>query len=300
MSGPGDPPAPGSSGAAPGDPRPPGSSGVASSGLLPGVAHVIAVSSGKGGVGKTTVAVNVAVALARAGWRVGLLDADVYGPNIPMMFGVNEPPDIFDGKIEPHERHGVRLMSIGFLVPPEEALIWRGPMVMHALEQLLRDVNWGPLDLLLVDMPPGTGDAQLTLVQKVPLAGAVLVTTPQALALGDTVKGLMMFRKTEAPVLGMVENMSLFHCPHCGGPTELFRRGTVEAACRRFAVPYLGEIPFDVECREGGDTGQPIAAGRPDSTVGRAFIEVAERIVAGLEARGSSGDGRRVVPITRR
>jgi ATP-binding protein involved in chromosome partitioning len=278
-------------------PVPPGPGG---GGLLPEVRNIIAVSSGKGGVGKSTVAVNVAVALARTGARVGLLDADVYGPNIPMMFGIDAQPAIVDGRIEPHERHGVRLMSLGFLVPPEEALIWRGPMVMQALEQLLRDVNWGALDYLLVDMPPGTGDAQLTLVQKVPLAGAVLVTTPQAVALGDTIKGLMMFRKTETPVLGMVENMSLFHCPHCGQPTELFRRGTVESACRRHGVPYLGEIPFDVECREGGDLGTPITAARPDSPVARAFTDVAGKILAGLEAGGPSGGGRRVVPITRR
>lgn len=282
------------------DPRPPSPPGEGPGRLLPEVRHVIAVSSGKGGVGKTTVAVNVAVALARTGARVGLLDADVYGPNIPMMFGVSEPPGIENARIEPHERFGVRLMSLGFLVPQEEALIWRGPMVMQAVEQLMRDVNWGALDYLLVDMPPGTGDAQLTLVQKVPVAGAVLVTTPQAVALGDTVKGLMMFRRTETPVLGMVENMSLFRCPHCGQPSELFRRGTVEAACQRHGVPYLGEVPFDVDCREGGDNGTPITAGKPDSPVARAFTDVAGRLRAALEDRASSGDGRRVVPITRR
>ena len=263
--------------------------------LLPGVSNVVAISSGKGGVGKSTVSVNLAVALARAGLKVGLLDADIYGPNVPIMFGISEQPVVTGGKIQPHERYGVRLMSLGFLVQQEEAVIWRGPMVMHALEQLMRDVNWGELDYLLVDMPPGTGDAQLTMVQKVPLAGAILVSTPQAVALGDTIKGLMMFRKTDTPIIGMIENMSLFHCPHCHQPTELFRRGTVEAASGKYGVPYLGEIPFDVAIREGGDTGKPVAAEAPDSEVGRAFTAIAERVM-----REVGAGGRRVVQITRK
>jgi ATP-binding protein involved in chromosome partitioning len=267
--------------------------------LLPGVRHIIAVSSGKGGVGKSTVSVNVAVALARLGLKVGLLDADIYGPNVPIMFGIREQPVIAEGKIQPHERYGVRLMSLGFLIQEEAAVIWRGPMVMHALEQLMRDVNWGELDYLLVDMPPGTGDAQLTMVQKVPLAGAILVSTPQAVALGDTIKGLMMFRKTETPIIGMVENMSVFVCPHCHEPTELFRRGTVEAACERYGVPYLGDIPFDVACREGGDLGTPVTALDPDSTVAQAFTSVAAKVVAQVEAERGGG-GRRVVQITKR
>jgi ATP-binding protein involved in chromosome partitioning len=263
--------------------------------LLPGVSNVVAVSSGKGGVGKSTVSVNLAVALARAGLKVGLLDADIYGPNVPIMFGISDQPVVTGGKVVPHERFGVRLMSLGFLIQQEEAVIWRGPMVMHALEQLMRDVSWGELDYLLVDMPPGTGDVQLTMVQKVPLAGAILVSTPQAVALGDTIKGLMMFRKTDTPILGMIENMSLFHCPHCHEPTELFKRGTVEAACRKYGVPYLGEIPFDVAIREGGDTGKPVTADQPDSDVGRAFTTIADKVV-----REVGAGGRRVVQITRK
>lgn len=252
----------------------------AASELLPGVRNILAVSSGKGGVGKSTVTVNVAAALSRSGARVGVLDADVYGPNVPIMFGVTEAPVVLDGRIQPLERYGVRLMSLGFLVRPEDAVIWRGPMVMQALQQMMRDVSWGELDYLLVDMPPGTGDAQLTMVQSVPLAGAVLVSTPQAVALGDTIKGLMMFRKTDTPVLGMVENMSLFHCPHCHQPTELFKRGTVEGACRRYDVPFLGDVPFDLDCREGGDSGVPIAWSEPDSASGRAFAAIAARLAA--------------------
>jgi len=268
--------------------------------LLPQVRNVIAVSSGKGGVGKSTVAVNVAVALARMGLKVGVLDADIYGPNVPIMFGIREQPVIADGKIQPHERYGVKLMSLGFLIQQDEAVIWRGPMVMHALEQLMRDVNWGELDVLMVDMPPGTGDAQLTMVQKVPLAGAVLVSTPQAVALGDTVKGLMMFRKTETPILGLVENMSVFTCPHCGEGTELFKRGTVDEAATRYGVPFLGEIPFDVACREGGDLGTPIVAGNPESEVAKAFTAVAEKVLAQIGPGSQAGEARRVVQITRR
>lgn len=268
--------------------------------LLPDVSHIVAVSSGKGGVGKSTVAVNVAVALARMGLKVGVLDADIYGPNIPIMFGIREQPVMAGGKIEPHERYGVKLMSLGFLIQQEEAVIWRGPMVMHALEQLMRDVNWGTLDVLLVDMPPGTGDAQLTMVQKVPLAGAVLVSTPQAVALGDTIKGLMMFRKTETPILGLVENMSLFVCPHCNEPTELFKRGTVQEACAKYDVPYLGDVPFDVACREGGDTGAPVTAALPESPVARAFMSVAEKMMAHIGSQAGTGEARRVVQITKR
>ena len=268
--------------------------------LLPDVSHIVAVSSGKGGVGKSTVAVNVAVALARMGLKVGVLDADIYGPNIPIMFGIREQPVMAGGKIEPHERYGVKLMSLGFLIQQDEAVIWRGPMVMHALEQLMRDVNWGTLDVLLVDMPPGTGDAQLTMVQKVPLAGAVLVSTPQAVALGDTIKGLMMFRKTETPILGLVENMSLFVCPHCNEPTELFKRGTVKEACEKYGVPYLGDVPFDVACREGGDMGAPVTAALPDSPVAKAFLSVAEKMMAQIGSQAGTGEARRVVQITKR
>lgn len=274
--------------------------GAPSPSLVPGIAHVIAISSGKGGVGKSTVTVNVAVALAARGLRVGVLDADITGPNIPMMFGVSGQPGVLDGRVQTHARYGVRLMSIGFLVDPERPIIWRGPMVGGAIQQLMRDVDWGTLDYLLVDMPPGTSDAQLTLVQSVPLAGAVLVSTPQAVALGDTVKGLMMFRQTQTPILGIVENMSYFHCPHCGKPSELFKRGTVRGAAERYEVPYLGDVPFDIECREGGDSGVPVTVARPDSEAARAFRAIAENIVQVIAGRAQAGAAPRVVPITRR
>lgn len=268
--------------------------------LLPGIANVIAISSGKGGVGKSTVTVNIAVALAALGARVGVLDADITGPNIPMMFGISGQPEVVGGRVQTHERYGVKLMSIGFLVDPERPIIWRGPMVGGAIQQLMRDVNWGELDYLLVDMPPGTSDAQLTLVQSVPLAGAVLVSTPQAVALGDTVKGLMMFRETHTPILGLVENMSFFHCPHCGKPSELFKRGTVRGAAERYGVEYLGEVPFDIECREGGDSGVPVTVARPDAEVSRAFRSIAENLVNVITGRAEAGAAPRVVPITRR
>jgi ATP-binding protein involved in chromosome partitioning len=266
--------------------------------LLPGVRNVVVVSSGKGGVGKSTVTTNLAVSLARRGDRVGVLDADVFGPDIPIMFGADERPEVRDGLIEPLERYGVRLMSLGFLVNPEEAVIWRGPMVMQALDQMLGKVRWGELDWLLVDMPPGTGDAQLTMTQKVPLTGALLVSTPQAVALADTVKGLAMFRKVQTPILGMVENMSLFYCPHCGKPTEFFRKGTVEAACRHYDVPYLGDIPFDLACREGADTGVPISWSQPGTPVGQAFADLALAIIRRVNEQAADGGG--PVPITRR
>lgn len=267
--------------------------------LLPGVGHVIAVSSGKGGVGKSTVSTNLAIALSRMGARVGLLDADVYGPDIPIMFGVEDRLTQRNQKLIPNEKYGIRLMSMGFILDPEQPVIWRGPMVGHALTQMLRDVEWGTLDYLVVDMPPGTGDAQLTLTQIVPLSGAILVSTPQAVALADTVKGLMMFLQTKTPVLGLVENMSHFVCPHCAHATELFRRGTVQDACTRHQVPYLGDIPFDVECRRGGDEGTPITIMNPDAPASRAFTAIAERVVQAIQGR-ADGEAPRVVPITRR
>ena len=261
---------------------------------LAGVRHVIVVSSGKGGVGKSTVTVNLAVCLARSGKKVGILDADVYGPDIPIMFGVSKPPTIENNRIQPPVEHGVKLMSLGFLVDPEQAVIWRGPMVMQALDQMMNQVDWGDLDFLLVDMPPGTGDAQLTMTQKVPLAGAILVSTPQAVALADTIKGLAMFRKVSTPILGMVENMSQFLCPHCGGATDFFRSGTVREACRHYEVPYLGQIPFDPAAREGGDRGVPITVSQPGSPVGQAFRGVADLILAAMpEPTGP-------IPIVRR
>jgi ATP-binding protein involved in chromosome partitioning len=244
------------------------------------VRHTIAVASGKGGVGKSTVAVNLAVALAREGARTGLLDADIYGPSIPTMMGVDEPPRLTpDRRLVPFERFGVRFMSLGFLVDPDSAVIWRGPMVMKAVEQLLRDVEWGALDILVVDMPPGTGDAQLTLSQKVKLAGAIIVTTPQDVALADARKGVAMFRKVGVPVLGIVENMSYFECPHCAGRSEVFGHGGGVAEAQRQGVPCLAEIPLHLAIRTGSDAGAPVVHALPDAAPSVAFRRVAARVL---------------------
>ncbi len=264
-------------------------------GLLPDVRHVIAVASGKGGVGKSTVAVNLAVSLARAGRRVGLLDADIYGPSIPTMMGVDEPPRLTEERrLLPFERHGVRLMSLGLLIDDRDtAVIWRGPMVIKALQQLLSDVLWGPLDVLVVDMPPGTGDAQLTMSQKVDLAGALIVTTPQDVALVDAIKGIAMFRKVGVPLLGLVENMSYFQCSHCNERTAIFGTGGGRREAERLEVPFLGELPLDPDVRRGGDAGQPIAALDADTPIAAAFVELARRIDEQLEsaAEGSAPRG---------
>src|SRR5687768_10412140 len=219
--------------------------------LVPGVKHIIAVSSGKGGVGKSTVSVNLAVALGLRGAKVGLLDADIYGPNIPMMMGVEKTPEQQDGKITPAESHGVKLISMGFFVPEDQAVVWRGPMVHTAIQQLFRDVLWGELDYLLIDLPPGTGDAQLTLTQLVSLSGAVTVTTPQEVALHDVRKGMMMFQKVNVPLLGIVENMSFYVCGHCGERTEIFSHGGGERAAEKLGIPFLGRIPIDPAIRLG-------------------------------------------------
>ncbi len=248
--------------------------------LIPGVKYVIAVSSGKGGVGKSTVAVNLAVALALTGAKVGLLDADIYGPNIPMMMGVAKPPEQKDGKIVPAESHGVKLISMGFFVPEDTAVVWRGPMVHTAIQQLFRDVLWGELDYLLIDLPPGTGDAQLTLTQLVPLTGAVTVTTPQEVALHDVRKGMMMFQKVNVPLLGIVENMSYFLCGHCGERTEIFSHGGGERAAATLGVPFLGRVPIDPAIRDGGDSGTPIVVANPASPQSAAFREIAQKIIA--------------------
>ncbi len=250
--------------------------------LIPGVKHVIAVSSGKGGVGKSTVSVNLAVALARTGAKVGLLDADIYGPNIPMMMGVTKAPEQKDGKIVPAESHGVKLISMGFFVPEDTAIVWRGPMVHTAIQQLFRDVLWGELDYLLIDLPPGTGDAQLTLTQLVPLTGAITVTTPQEVALADVRKGMMMFQKVNVPLLGIVENMSYFLCGHCGERTEIFSHGGGERAAATVGIPFLGRIPIDPAIRAGGDSGNPIVEADPTSPQSAAFREIAQKIVAAV------------------
>lgn len=248
--------------------------------VLPGVKHIIAVASGKGGVGKSTVSANVSVALAQTGARVGLMDADIYGPNIPMMMGVPEPPEKEGDKIKPAEAHGVKVMSMGFFVPEETAIVWRGPMVHTAIQQFFRDVLWGELDYLLVDLPPGTGDAQLSLSQIVPLTGVVTVTTPQEVALYDVRKGLMMFKKVNVPLLGVIENMSFFVCGHCGERTEIFSFAGGERAAQKFEIPFLGRIPLDPAIREGGDAGMPIVASDPESPLTLAFQGAAEALQA--------------------
>ena len=246
--------------------------------VVPGVKHVIAIASGKGGVGKSTVSTNLSVALAQTGAKVGLMDADIYGPNIPMMMGVPNPPEKEGDKIKPAEAHGVKIMSMGFFVPEETAIVWRGPMVHTAIQQFFRDVLWGELDYLLVDLPPGTGDAQLSLSQIVPLTGVVTVTTPQEVALYDVRKGLMMFKKVNVPLLGVIENMSFFVCGHCGERTEIFSFAGGERAAQKFEIPFLGRIPLDPAIREGGDAGMPIVVAVPDSPLTQAFQGVAEAL----------------------
>jgi ATP-binding protein involved in chromosome partitioning len=232
---------------------------------IPGVAAVIAVASGKGGVGKSTTALNLALGLRDLGLRVGLLDADIYGPSVPRLTGIREKPQLNgDKKMIPISRFGLAIMSIGFLVEEDTAMIWRGPMVMSAITQMLRDVAWGTLDILVVDMPPGTGDAQLTLAQNVPLKGAVIVSTPQDLSLIDARRGLAMFRKVNVPVLGIVENMSYFQCPHCGTRSDIFGHGGARHEAERLAVPFLGEIPLHMSIRATSDSGTPVVESEPD------------------------------------
>ena len=245
---------------------------------MPGIGAVIAVASGKGGVGKSTVTVNLAVALSRLGMKVGILDADIYGPSMPRMLGISGQPRSDGDKLETMRGHGVACMSIGFLVDPDQPTIWRGPMVMGALEQLLGDVKWGELDVMLVDMPPGTGDAQLTMAQKVPLKGAIIVSTPQDIALIDARKGLNMFRQTDVPVMGMIENMSYFHCPSCGERSEIFGHGGARETAAELGCDFLGEIPLHIKLRETSDAGTPITASDPESVEARAFTAIAEQI----------------------
>ena len=256
---------------------------------LPGVAHVIAVASTKGGVGKSTVAANLALALAASGRRVGLVDADVYGPSVPIMFGVDARPRVSaDRRIEPVDRHGVRLMSMGFFLDEKSPVIWRGPIVMGIVRQFLRDVDWGALDVLVVDLPPGTGDAPLTVVQQVPLSGGLVVTTPQDVALLDVGRGIAMFAQVSTPVLGVVENMSAYVCPRCGTEDPVFGTGGGERLARRFGVPLLGRIPLVPAVRAAGDAGRPIVAADPAHPVSRAFVALAERVAALLDAPGAS------------
>jgi ATP-binding protein involved in chromosome partitioning len=251
--------------------------------LLPEVGAIIAVASGKGGVGKSTTAVNLALALQRLGRTTGLLDADIYGPSMRRMLGVSGQPTSSDGvKLDPVVAHGVKSMSMAFLVDEETPIVWRGPMVQSALEQMMRDVAWGPLDVLVVDMPPGTGDTQLTMAQQVPLAGAIIVSTPQDIALIDARKGLNMFRKVDVPVLGLIENMSYFLCPHCGGRSEIFGHGGAREEAARLGIDFLGEIPLDIVIRETSDGGHPIVAADPESVHARAYVAIAEKVWAKL------------------
>jgi ATP-binding protein involved in chromosome partitioning len=267
------------------------SGGALDTGLIPGVRRTLAVASGKGGVGKSTVAVNLAVAMAQQGSRVGLLDADVYGPSIPLMMGIDADPTLGpEHKLIPFERFGVRVMSLGFLVAATSAVIWRGPMVMKAIEQLLRDVDWGDLDVLVVDMPPGTGDAQLTLSQKVQLAGALIVTTPQDIALADAIRGVAMFRKVDVPVLGLVENMSYFECPRCQERTNIFGHGGGRSEAERLQVPFLAEIPLHASIRSGGDTGAPVVAQAAGSAEAQVFERLAMRVLETLFAASPSSE----------
>jgi ATP-binding protein involved in chromosome partitioning len=247
---------------------------------LPGVHNILAVASGKGGVGKSTIATNLAVALSMAGLRTGLLDADIYGPSIPLMMGVHDRPQVTSAnRIVPFFNHGVKMQSLGFFLEENSPVIWRGPMVMRAVQQLLQDTDWGELDILIVDLPPGTGDVQLTLAQTVPLTGAILVTTPQDLALLDVKKGAEMFKQVDAPLLGIVENMSSFICPDCGKETEIFRRGGGQKESERLGIPLIGRIPLEPEVCDAGDTGIPVAIGRPDTPAGAEFHTIAAAVV---------------------
>jgi len=254
--------------------------------LVPGVRSIVAVASGKGGVGKSTTAVNLALGLAASGRRVGMLDADIYGPSQPRMMGISGRPSSRDGKtLQPMVNYGVKCMSMGFLVAEDTPMIWRGPMVMSALEQMLRDVEWGELDVLVVDMPPGTGDAQLTMAQRVPLTGAVIVSTPQDIALLDARKGLNMFRKVDVPVFGIVENMSYFLCPHCGGRSEIFSHGGARREAEKLGVDFLGEVPLHIDIRETSDGGRPIVVSRPESEFAKIYRAIADKVWLKIEAR---------------
>jgi len=252
-------------------------------GGVPGVANIVAVASGKGGVGKSTTAVNLALAFKEQGLKVGVLDADIYGPSMPRLLGIKGQPQQVGNKLAPMEAYGLKVMSMGFLVDEETPMIWRGPMVMSALSQMLKDVAWGELDVLVVDMPPGTGDAQLTMAQQVPLAGAVIVSTPQDLALIDARKGLAMFRKVDVPVLGLVENMSTFVCPHCGERSDIFGHGGARSEAARLGVPFLGEVPLTSAIRVTSDEGRPVVATDPASPEAEAYRSIAARALGELE-----------------
>ncbi len=261
--------------------------------LVPGVRNIVAVASGKGGVGKSTTAVNLALALAAEGAKVGVLDADIYGPSQPTMLGIAGRPESSDGKtIEPMEAYGIQAMSIGFLIDMDTPMVWRGPMVTQALEQLLKDTNWRDLDYLIVDMPPGTGDIQLTLSQKVPVTGAVIVTTPQDIALIDARKGLKMFEKVGVPIVGVVENMSMHVCSQCGHTEPIFGTGGAERMCRDFKVPFLGSLPLDIRIREQADSGRPTVVADPDGKVAQIYKEIARRVAISVAQKAQDFSSR--------
>jgi ATP-binding protein involved in chromosome partitioning len=253
-----------------------------------GVGAIIAVASGKGGVGKSTTAVNLALGLQSLGLKVGVLDADIYGPSMPRLLALKGKPELVGGRtLKPMEAFGLKVMSIGFLVDEDTPMIWRGPMVQSAITQMLREVDWAPLDVIVVDMPPGTGDAQLTLAQQVPLAGAVIVSTPQDLALIDARRGIAMFRRVDVPVLGLIENMSYFLCPHCGERSDIFSHGGARKEADRWGVAFLGEVPLELKIRELSDAGKPIVASEPDGAYAKTYKEIAAKVRDALE--GSAG-----------
>ena len=269
--------------------RPPQARSMAKAGV-PGVESIIAVASGKGGVGKSTTAVNLALGLKALGLKVGILDADIYGPSMPRLLGIKGKPEMVDSRtIRPMEAYGLHVMSIGFLVEEETPMIWRGPMVMSALRQMLRDVAWPPLDVMVVDMPPGTGDAQLTMAQQVPLAGAVIVSTPQDLALIDARRGLNMFNRVEVPVLGIVENMSYFLAPDTGKRYDIFGSGGAKAEAERLGVTFLGEVPLTIDVRESSDAGKPVVVAEPDGAQARTYRAIAEKVLEKLQAQNAAG-----------
>ncbi len=274
----------------------PGGPAGATKAQVAGVKHIIAVASGKGGVGKSTTACNLALALAAKGLKVGILDADIYGPSMPKLFAIHGKPTLAGGRtLNPMEGYGIKLMSIGFLVDEEAAMIWRGPMVISAIQQMLREVAWGELDVLVVDMPPGTGDAQLTMAQNVPLAGAVIVSTPQDLALIDARRGVAMFRKVEVPILGIVENMSSFFCPSCGTRHDIFGHGGAKSEAERIGVPFLGEIPLAMVIRERSDSGLPVVVTEPDGPHAQAYRSIAEKVWGILEGGSVARTAPRIV-----
>jgi ATP-binding protein involved in chromosome partitioning len=273
------------------------SSGAAAAGKqsIDGVKNIIAVGSGKGGVGKTTVTVNLAIALAQSGAAVGLMDADIYGPNVPLMMGITGRPYAVEDKIQTLSNYGVRVMSMGFLTSDDTPLIWRGPMLHNVIQQFLRQVDWGQLDYLLIDLPPGTGDVQLSLTQTVPLMGAIIVSTPQDVALQDARKAILMFRQVRVEVLGIVENMSYFQCPKCSERTHIFSHGGGATTAANFGVPFLGEVPLNTSLREGGDAGKPIVAADPASPVTKAFKEIAEKVAAQVSIANLSGSDTMII-----